>query len=96
MEVHEDVKYTHCVMKPVLCKDGLCGPVPIILAFPSYIVIYSSWTDPMPGDAVAITLFDAYGVRLVQVPLYHVARFLTREEADRITAEMEGEFRLVS
>ena len=46
--------------------------------------------------AVAITLFDAYGVRLVQVPLYHVARFLTREEADRITAEMEGEFRLVS
>ena len=82
---------THCLLKPEMCKEGLCGPQVILLRLEDEIVLYQTYWDPCPADVTPITPFDEHGIRLIQVPVHHVDRFMTLAEADQFQEEKKHE-----
>ena len=71
-----------CILGPLMCKESLCGPVPILLRHGNWIVIYGTCLDDLPSGVVDLTPCDDYGVKLISVPVEYVARFLTNAEAE--------------
>lgn len=78
---YESPEITHCILGPVLCKESLCGPIPIILKLETEVVIYSTEIDGIPPGVGVLTPTDIHGVRLVSVPHEYIDRFLTSVEA---------------
>jgi hypothetical protein len=82
---HLNPEYTFCMLKEVMCKDSLCGPVPVVLAFPEWVVLYSTEVDNTPDGVVPLTRFNHVGERLVSVLLKYIDYFMTADEAGLLT-----------
>lgn len=80
MRPHENPEIWFCIMGPEVCKDSLCGPVPLLLKFPDDIVVYTSVLDSLPDDVVDLTPPDSFGNKLSRIPVKYVDRFMTQED----------------
>lgn len=84
---HLNPEYTFCMMAEEMCKDSLCGPVPVIMAFEDRVVLYSTEVDGTPEEVIPLTGFNPVGERLISVPLKYIEYFMTEEEAVLLTLE---------
>lgn len=81
-----------CILGPEMCKESLCGPIPILLYYEDRVVIYGTDIDVLSSGVKSLTLCDEYGVKLISVPIEYIARFLTEEEAEvELRKEEENE-----